>query len=92
VLIRVEGKTTPGPIADEQTNVLRHDHVVHQGESVTVTHLAKKLDKNISGANRAQQGQSSITSESNEMQVAESVAATKFVDHGIAREFKTPAL
>jgi hypothetical protein len=80
--------------ADEQMDVLRHDDITYQGEAVTVSHLAQNMDENISGANRAQKGQSSITSERDEMQMTASVVANEFVGHGTertsnARPFKT---
>ena len=68
--------------ADEQMDVLRHDDVAHQGEAVAIAHLAKNINKNISGTNGAQKGQASIASERNEMQMAASVVANEFVGHG----------
>ena len=55
-----------------------------------VTH-PKNLNESILGANRAQQGQASIASEGNEMEMAASVVANEFVGHGTStpRPFKT---
>lgn len=75
--------------ADEQMDVLRHDNVAHKGKSVAVAHLAKNSDENVSGANRAQKWQTSIASEGNEMQMAASVAANKFVSHGTKEKLKS---
>jgi hypothetical protein len=69
-------------LADEQMEMLRHDDVAHQGEPVPVAHLPQSVDENASGANRAQQGQASVTSERIEMQMAASVVANEFVGHG----------
>jgi hypothetical protein len=63
-------------------DVLRHDHVAGQGKPIAVAHLAKNLNENISGANRAQQGQALITRERNEMQMPLTVVADEFVGHG----------
>ena len=59
-------------------DVLRHDDVAHQGEAVAVTRLTENMDENISGANRAQQGQASVTSKRNEMQTTASIVANEF--------------
>ena len=75
------GRRTFGRLADEQMDVLRHDDITRQGEAVAVAHLAKNMDESISGANRAQKRQASIAGERNEMQMALSVAANKFVGH-----------
>ncbi len=78
--------------ANEQADVLGHDNVTHVGKPLAVPQFAKNLDENISGANRAQQGQVSITSENDEMQMAASVVANEFVGHdgkgGTPRPFK----
>jgi hypothetical protein len=63
-------------------DALRHDDVAYWGEAVAVTHLAKNMDENISGANRPQKGQASIASECYEMQRAASIVANEFVGHG----------
>src|SRR5260221_6320661 len=46
------------------------------------------MDENISGTNRAQQGQASIASERNEIQMAASIAANEFVSHGTKEKSK----
>jgi tetratricopeptide (TPR) repeat protein len=63
-------------------DMFRHDDVAHQAEAVPVAHLAENLHENISGANGAQQGQASLASESNEMQMAAPIVADEFVGHG----------
>src|ERR1700680_4717928 len=75
-------------LADEQRDVLRHDYVAHQGEAIAIPHLTEDLDENISGANRAQQGQASIASERNEMQMTVPVVANEFVGHGTKEKSK----
>jgi hypothetical protein len=75
-------------------DVLRHDDIAHQGKSVAVAYLAENLDEDISGANRAQQGQASITGERNEMQMAVPVVVNEFVaykrsEKSKPRPFKT---
>ena len=75
-------------LADEQMDVLRHDYVAHQGEAIAIPHLTEDLDENISGANRAQQGQASIASERNEMQMTVPVVANEFVGHGTKEKSK----
>ncbi|MGA7793848.1 MAG: hypothetical protein WCA19_12490 [Candidatus Acidiferrales bacterium] len=62
-------------------DVLGYDDVAHQGKSVAVAYLAENLDEDISGSNRTKQGQTSITGERNEMQMAASVVTKEFVAH-----------
>jgi len=59
-------------------DALRHDNVTYQGEPTTVPNLAENLNKNIPGANRAQQRQAPIAGERNEMQMAASIVANQF--------------
>ena len=63
-------------------DVLGHDHIAHQGETIAVTHVIQNADENASGANRAQQRQSPVTTERDEMQMAVTVVADEFVGHG----------
>ena len=61
--------------------MLGHDHVAHRRESVAVARLAKKLDENISGANRAQPRQAAVTTERDEVQMAAPIVTNEFVSH-----------
>jgi len=65
-------------------DVLGHDHIAHQGETIAVTHVIQNADENASGANRAQQQQSPVTTERDEMQIAAPVAS-ELVGHGTRR-------
>ena len=76
------GRRSLGRLADEQMNVLRHNHVAHQREAVVIARLAENLRENISGAHRAEQRQTSIASERDEMKMPASVVANEFVCHG----------
>ena len=58
-----------------------HDDVAHQRESVAVTRFAENMDEGVSGAHRAQKGKSPIASEGDEMEMAVSVMANKFVSN-----------
>lgn len=73
-------------------DVLGHDDIAHQEESVAVAHRPEHLDENISGANRAQEGHASITREGNEMEVAAPVVANELDSHENAKQVKTPTL
>jgi hypothetical protein len=76
------GRRPIGRLADQQVDVLRHDDIAHEGESIVVAGLAKNLDKGVSSANRAQQRQASIASEGDKVQMAASIMADEFVGHG----------
>ena len=69
-------------------DVLRHDDVTYKGEAVAVAYLAQNLDENISGANRAQQRQTPVTSTRNKMQMTAAVVAHEFVGHGTKEKSK----
>src|SRR5216683_1473708 len=58
------------------------DDITDQGETVAVAHIGKNVNENIPGANRAQKGQLSITSERIEMQVSASVVPNQSFGHG----------
>ena len=50
------GRSALGRLADEQVNVVGHDHVARERESVAVAHLTQNLYKRILGARRGKQG------------------------------------
>jgi hypothetical protein len=76
------GRRAFGGLADEQVNVIGHNDIAHQRETVAIARLAENLDENISGANGAQQRQASIASEGDEMKMPVPVVANEFADHG----------
>jgi hypothetical protein len=63
-------------------NVLGHHDLAHEREAIAVAGFAKNLNKRISRANRAQQGQASMASESDEMKMTAAVVANEIVSHG----------
>ena len=75
------GRRAFGRLTDEQMNVLWHDNIAYERESVAVARFAQNLSKSISSANGAQKGQSSIARECNEMEMASSVMTNEFVSH-----------
>ena len=74
---------------EEELSRSAHDDATYKGEAVALTHLAENLNEDISGANRAQQGQASIAGERNEVQMAASVVANEFAGHGRRVKSKT---
>jgi hypothetical protein len=82
------GRSATTGLADQQVNVFGHHDVTHQREAKAIAHLAKNIHKSISGANRAQQRQASIASESNEMQMSTTVAPDELVGHGTEEKSK----
>jgi len=64
------GRSAPGGLADEQVNVIGHDDVAHEHESVAVAHLAQNLHEQILRARRGKQGQSPVTAARNKVEVA----------------------
>lgn len=69
------GRISFGRFADEQMNVIGHDDVTGQRETVAVAHVTENLDEQVFGAFVRKQGQASVATASNEMQMAQSIAA-----------------
>ena len=84
------GGSALGWLADEQVNVIGHDDVTSQRETVAVAHLAQKLDEQIPSVRGGKQGQPSVATAGDEVQVAQSVAAVQSLRHGEGT--KSPAL
>jgi hypothetical protein len=75
------GRRACGRLTDEQMNVLWHDNIAYERESVAVARFAQNLNKSISIGNGAQKGQSSVARECNEMEIASSVMTNELVSH-----------
>ena len=58
------GRSTCGWFADKQMNVIGHDNVTGQRETVAVAHLAQNLDKYIFGADGGKHEQTPVLSHS----------------------------
>ena len=50
------GGSSRGRLADQQVNVIGHDHVACEGEAVAVAHLAQNLGKQILACAEANRG------------------------------------
>src|SRR5713101_5352211 len=70
-----------GWLADQQMNVLGHDHVSDQREVKTAPHLAKDLYERVSRTNRAEQRQAAVATACDEMQVLLPVVAPQSFGH-----------
>jgi len=81
-------RRTFGRLADEQMDVLGHDHVAHQRESIAVARFAENPDERVPGANRAQKRQAPIAGEGDEMQMAAPVMTNEFMGHGTKEKSK----
>jgi hypothetical protein len=79
-----------GRFAEEHVNVLGHDDISGQGESVAVAHSAENLHEEIPGARGSEQGESTVATAGNEMQVVLTVAATQSFGHGQRTEKPRP--
>ena len=79
-----------GRFADEQVNVLWHDDISDQRESVAVAHFAQNLHEKIFGANRSKQRQAPITTAGDEVEMTLPVPASQSFGHG--NRTKNPAL
>jgi hypothetical protein len=84
------GRSAGGRLTDEQVNVIGHDNVTRESEAVAVAHLAQNLHKQISGVGRGKQRQPSVATASDEVQVAQSVAAVQSLRHGNGNEKPRP--
>jgi hypothetical protein len=60
---------TINSFTDEQVNVVGHDDVARERESVAVTHFAQNLHKQILRARRDKQGQSPVATAGDEVEV-----------------------
>jgi len=76
--------------ADEQMNVLGHDHVASKLELIAVAHFTEDFDESISGPHGGEERQTPVATVSDEVQVLEPVAATQSFRHG--ERTKSPAL
>jgi len=56
-----------GRLADQQVDVLRHDHEAHECEAEAIPHLAEDLDEDVSRAGRPQNWQALVAGERNEV-------------------------
>jgi len=77
-------------LADEQVDVIGHEHVTCQGKAVAVAHLAQNFDEQIFGVSRGKQGQPPVATARDEVQVAQSIAAVQSFRHGDGPEKPRP--
>ena len=63
-------------------DVIGHDDVPCESEAVAGAHVVKNLDKYISGARGGKQWQPPVATASDEVQMAQSVAAVQAFRHG----------
>ena len=61
------GRSALGRLAEEQVNVVGHDHIARERKPVTVADFTQNLHKQILGARRGQQGQPPVTAARNEV-------------------------
>jgi hypothetical protein len=67
--------------AEEQMNVLGHDHVAHDYKLITSAHLLQHGQKQVAPRGRAQQGLPAITTASDEMQVPGAIKTLEVAPH-----------
>jgi hypothetical protein len=75
------GRGPLGGFAEEQVNVVGHDNVARERESVAVAHFAQNLCKQILRPRRGKQGQSSVATAGDEVKVVQSVSAFQSFRH-----------
>jgi hypothetical protein len=75
------GRSPLGGFADEQVNVVGHDDVARERESVAVAHLAQNLHEQILRTRRGKQGQPPVAAAGDEVEVAQSVPASQSFGH-----------
>src|SRR6266404_4895208 len=70
-----------GGFADEQMNVVGHDHISDQQEIIALTNFPHGLDEYFSRSPRVDQRNPSITTEREEMQMAPSIVSLQTFRH-----------
>src|SRR6267143_3337006 len=70
-----------GAFADEQMNVVGHDHISDQQEFVAFTNFSQGLDEDVARSRRVEQRQPPITTEREEMQMAPSIVSLQTFWH-----------
>jgi hypothetical protein len=68
-------------LADEQVEMLGHDDQADKRELIVRAKFAEELDEEVARANRPQEGKTSVTTASDEVQVALAVAALEACRH-----------
>ena len=72
-------------LADQQMNVLGHDHVAEDGELILLSHLLQNSEKQVAPPRTAEQRLALATTAGDEMQVAISIVACQVPRHGSER-------
>ena len=85
------GRSSLCRFADEKMNVFGRNDVAHERKTVAISGFSENLNKRISRANRAQQRQPPIASESNEVKMPVPVMSNEFASHG-ERKVNPPTL
>ena len=70
-----------GGFADEQMNVVGHDHISDQQEFVAFTNFPQGLDEDVARSRRVEQRQPPITTEREEMKMAPSIVSLQTFRH-----------
>src|SRR5450755_4001121 len=60
-------------------DVFRHNHVTHQGETVTVAHLPQDSHKQVARARRTEQRQAPVATASDKVQMPGAVTSLQFL-------------
>jgi hypothetical protein len=68
-------------LADQQMNVLRHDHKSEQAEVIAVADLAENLKERVARFECPKQGHAPIATARDEMPVAETISPFQLVSH-----------
>jgi len=76
-------------LAHEQVNMFGHHHVAHQSKTVLGTHFVENLDKSVAGVLGSQQGESTVATEGDEMQVSGPIVTLEISGHG-SKEAQNP--
>ena len=76
------GLGTPLRFADQQMNMLGHNHVPGYDETITGPHLFEDFEKEIPPPRRAEKSQAMVAAEGDEMRVAGAVITMQAPGHG----------
>ncbi len=72
---------SPGRFANQQMDVLGHDHISHQRHAAAIAHLVENPNKGILRPGRTQQRQSPVTTERDEVQISTAVPPNQILGH-----------
>jgi hypothetical protein len=74
--------------ANQQMNMLRHNHIPNQSKPIRVAHLAKNRHKSVPVPNRRQQPPALIATKRNEVEMPTSVDPNRWCSHDKKRRSK----